>query len=50
IKVNPIFSPNKLRVELRLRPLPGQRLDDIPELYINNTTEYEVDEILSSQI
>jgi hypothetical protein len=50
IKVHPVFAPKKLRKALSTPPLPGQLQDPAPPLKVNGKDEWEVDEILASQL
>ncbi|OQD80121.1 hypothetical protein PENANT_c039G02886, partial [Penicillium antarcticum] len=50
IKVHPIFNPNKLRLASKTPPLTGQILDPPSPEIIEESQEWEVEEILASRI
>ena len=49
IKVHPIFNPSKLRLASKTPPLTGQILDPLSPEIIEESQEWEVEEILTSR-
>ncbi|EED18927.1 retrotransposon polyprotein, putative [Talaromyces stipitatus ATCC 10500] len=50
INVHPVFSPDKLRLASRTKPLEGQLRDPSPPVEVNGEHEWEVDKVLDSKI
>ncbi len=50
MNVHPVFSPDKLRLATRMKPLPGQVVDPSPPVIINGDQEWEVRQILDSRL
>jgi hypothetical protein len=50
LKVHPVFNPSKLRLATKTAPLTGQVEDLPPAEVIEDSQEWEVEEILASRL
>ncbi|ODM21112.1 hypothetical protein SI65_04165 [Aspergillus cristatus] len=50
IKVHPVINPEYLRKATTMEPLPGQQAEAPPPITVNDQDEWEVEEILTSQL
>ncbi|ODM17663.1 hypothetical protein SI65_06451 [Aspergillus cristatus] len=50
IKVHPVINPEYIRKATTTEPLPGQQTEEPPPITVNDQDEWEVEEIVASQL